>query len=79
MASHELHIVNRPREDGKLFFFLLNYSYQCWPDGPLGTYTLFYNIFYENIEAEICEIFNNNFKNKAEAEIFEKDRYNFVC
>ena len=48
--------MNRPREDGKLLFFLLNYSYQCWPDGPLGTYTLFYNIFYKNIEAEICEI-----------------------
>ena len=48
--------MNRPREDGKLFFFWLNYSYQCWPDGPLGTYTLFYNIFYKNIEAEICEI-----------------------
>ena len=45
--------MNRPREDGN--FFLLNYSYQCWPDGPLGTYTLFYNIFYKNIEAEICE------------------------
>ena len=24
--------------------------------GPLGTYTLFYNIFYKSIEAEICEI-----------------------
>ena len=34
-------IVNRPREDGKLFFFLLNYSYQCWPDGSLSTYTPF--------------------------------------
>ena len=49
--------MNRPREDGKLLvFFLLNYSYQCWPDGPLGTYILFYNIFYKNIEVEICEI-----------------------
>ena len=48
--------MNRPREDGKLFFFLLNYSYQCWSDGPLGICTLFYNIFYKNIEAEICEI-----------------------
>ena len=50
--------MNRQREDGRLFyFFLLNYSYQCKPDGPLGTYTLFYyNIFCKNIEAEICEI-----------------------
>ena len=49
------HCEQTTREDGKLFF-LLNYSYQCWPDGPLGTYALFYNIFCKNIEAEICEI-----------------------
>ena len=28
--------MNRPREDGKLFFFSLDYFYECWPDGPLG-------------------------------------------
>ena len=33
-------IVNRPREDGNLFFSL-DYFYQCWPDGPLGTYADF--------------------------------------
>ena len=32
--------MNRPREDGKLFF-LLDYFYQCWPDGPLGAYADF--------------------------------------
>ena len=32
--------MNRPREDGKLFF-LIDYFYQCWPDGPLGTYADF--------------------------------------
>ena len=50
VASHELRCwylklcnrtlwTDRPREDGT--FFLVNYSYQCWPDGLLGTYTLF--------------------------------------
>ena len=46
--------------------------------GLLAHTLFFYNIFYKNIEAEICEICEY-FKNKAEAEIFEKDRYNFVC
>ena len=32
--------MNRPREDGKLFFSV-DYFYHCWPDGPLGTYADF--------------------------------------
>ena len=32
--------MNRPREDGKLFFSL-DYFYQCWPDGAPGIYADF--------------------------------------
>ena len=71
--------MNRPREDGKLFFFLLNYSYQCWPDGPLGTITLFFIIHLIRIWRLKFAKFKNSFKNKAKTEIFERDRYNFVC
>ena len=39
-------------------------------------HTLFFIIYFIRISRLK---FANNFKNKAEAEIFEKDRYNFVC
>ena len=35
-------------------------------------FSFYKNIFYKNIEAEICEILNEHFKNKAEAEILKR-------
>ena len=49
-----------------------------WASYELTLFFLFNkNIFYKNIEAEICEILEY-FKNKPEAERFWK-AYNFVC
>ena len=47
--------------------------------GRLARTLFFFITYFIRISSLKFAKFKNNFKNKAEAEIFEKDIYNFVC